>query len=247
MTKKQPKTPKIWIGTSGWSYEHWKDNFYPKGLPSAQWLNYFGEHFPTVEVNSSFYRTPSVTTVKNWFAQVPETFLFSIKANRTITHRKRLKDCADSVDFFYKSLRGLKGKTGPLLFQLPPFFPLNMERFTEFIALLDNTHQHVFEFRHPTWFTDEIYDLLSKKRIALCITDLNGKLTPEEITAPFTYIRLHGPRKAYQGSYGPTKLRTWKKKIDAWAKDTSVYCYFDNDEKGFAVQDAKYLQTLFKN
>lgn len=234
----------IQIGTSGWSYTHWKENFYPTGLKPPFWLKYYATNFLTVEVNTTFYHLPLKTTIQNWYKQVPEDFLFSIKASRYITHQKRLNDCRESVEILYKNIKGLKTKTGPILFQLPPSFQANHERLIEFTKNLDPNHQHVFEFRHPSWFTDETYELLSKKNIALCITDLNGKLTPEVLTADFTYIRLHGPKKAYSGSYGPIRLKKWKSKIEKWSSNTAVYCYFDNDEKGFAIQDAAYLKSL---
>lgn len=235
----------IHIGTSGWSYDHWKENFYPKGLKSREWLNYYSDFFSTVEVNSTFYHSPKESTIQSWYAQVPQEFLFSIKANRYITHLKRLNDCAESLEFFYKNIKDLKSKTGPILFQLPPSFKINKDRLVEFTHLLNDKYLHVFEFRHQSWYIDEIYELLSKKKIALCITDLNGSLSPEEITADFTYLRLHGPQKAYQGSYGKAKLKWWKKKIEKWSSNTSVYCYFDNDEKGFAVKDAGMLKSFF--
>lgn len=236
---------KIYIGTSGWSYNHWKENFYPKEIKSKEWLHYYSSVFSTVEINSTFYRLPSVSTINNWYDQVPNDFLFSIKASRYITHLKWLIDCEESIDFFYKITSGLKTKIGPILFQLPPSFKINKERFIEFIENLNMDYDHVFEFRHPSWFVDDIYELMQKRKIALCITDLNGKLSPEVITSHFTYIRLHGPKTAYQGSYGPSKLKLWKKKIENWGSDKSVYCYFDNDEKGYAIQDAKTLLDLF--
>jgi uncharacterized protein YecE (DUF72 family) len=237
---------KVFIGTSGWSYSHWKENFYPKGLKSKDWLNYYSTTFSTVEVNSTFYRLPLSSTVQNWNSQVPKNFLFAVKASRYMTHQKRLKDCEDAWVSFSKVMKNLKSKIGPILFQLPPSFKMDKDRLIEFMSCLNDEYEYVFEFRNATWFIDEIYELLSQKRIALCITDLNGHLSPEEITAHFTYIRLHGPKKAYQGSYGISKLKSWKRKIETWASKTSVYCYFDNDEKGFAIEDAKSLQDLLE-
>lgn len=242
MTKDLKHLPQIYIGTSGWSYAHWKENFYPQGLKSNQWLNHYSSVFSTVEVNTTFYHLPLISTIKNWHNQVPHHFLFSVKASRYITHQKRLIDCSESLNLFYKSLNGLKEKIGPILFQLPPSFKMNKDRLIEFISLLSNDYNYVFEFRHASWFNDDIYELLLKKGIALCITDLNGALSPEIITSHFTYIRLHGPHHAYQGSYGTKNLKLWKNKIENWVDKTSVYCYFDNDEKGYAIQDAKSLQ-----
>jgi uncharacterized protein YecE (DUF72 family) len=242
------KTPKaqVHIGTSGWSYKHWKENFYPKKLKTTDWLQYYGNAFETVEINSTFYHTPSISTVKKWHAQVPDKFAFSIKASRYITHRKRLHDCAESVDFFYQRIKPFGSKLGPILFQLPPSFKANKERLIEFIGLLSKEYKYTFEFRHSTWFADDIYEILAGNNIALCITDLNGTLSPQEITSDFTYLRLHGPKKAYIGSYGSVKLKSWKRKIDKWVdSSTSVYCYFDNDEKGYAIEDAKLLLSYY--
>ena len=234
---------KIYIGTSGWSYGHWKGNFYPEKLSQKKWLHFFADFLNTVEINSTFYHLPSEKSIQSWLSQVPTDFLFSIKASRYITHLKRLKDCQENVDYFFKTIAGLKDKLGPILFQLPPSFKMDTERLKEFLSYLNDDHRYVFEFRHPTWFVGEIYEILSTYKVALCITDLNGHLSPEEITTNFTYIRLHGPKKAYKGSYGEKKLLEWKKKIQQWAKQCSVFCYFDNDEKGYAIQDAQFLKT----
>lgn len=240
------RLPKIYIGTSGWSYTHWKENFYPKNLKSSEWLSYYSTSFKTVEINSTFYHLPKNTVVQKWYSLVSKDFHFSIKASRYITHLKRLEDCKESLNFFYGILKNFKAKLGPILFQLPPSFKLNKDRLIEFINQLSDDYKYVFEFRHPSWFCEEIYELLSNKNICLCITDLNGTLSPEKITADFTYIRLHGPKKAYQGSYSSSDLKLWKKKILKWSSEISVYCYFDNDEKGYAIQDAKTLKALLK-
>lgn len=235
---------KIYIGTSGFSYPHWKENFYPKGLSPKKWLDFYGESFPTVELNTTFYHLPFESTIDHWYAQVPKEFLFSIKASRYITHLKRLHECKESVNLLYDRIKDLKSKRGPVLFQLPPSFQMNKDLLEEFIKNLKRSRRSVFEFRHDSWYVDEIYELLEKNNIALCITDLNGKLSPEVLTADFTYLRLHGPKKAYVGSYG-VELKEWKRKIERYhSKDKSVFCYFDNDEKGFAIQDAKTLQAM---
>lgn len=243
MIKKPSLLTKVHIGTSGFSYNHWKENFYPKGLSSSKWLNYYSQAFSTVELNTTFYHLPLVSTVKNWHAQVSDDFLFSIKASRYLTHQKRLHDCKESINLFYQRIQDLHPKIGPILFQLPPSFKADKELLSEFIKNLKHSYLHVLEFRDESWFVDEIYELLKKHGIALCITDLNGKLSPEEFTTHFTYIRLHGPKKAYQGSYG-TKLKEWKSKIEKWSTKTSIFCYFDNDEKGYAIEDAKNLQEM---
>lgn len=241
---KKIKKPQVHIGTSGFSYDHWKENFYPKGLKNNEWLHYYSQVFPTVELNTTFYHLPSVSTVKNWYAQVGDNFLFSLKASRYITHMKRLHDCKESVDLFYQRMK-LKSKTGPILFQLPPSFKMDKDRLLDFIKNLKKSYLHVFEFRHDSWYNDEIYEILNKHKIALCITDWRGKLSPEELTADFTYIRLHGPQRTYKGFYGTQQLKKWKRKIENWSSKASVFCYFDNDEKGYAIQDAKTLQEMF--
>jgi uncharacterized protein YecE (DUF72 family) len=238
---------KIYIGTSGWSYEHWDENFYPKEIKSDQRLKYYCEHFDTVEINSTFYHAPSEQAVKHWMEQAPKQFTFSVKASQYITHRKRLNDAAESVDFFHSRMKLLEEKLGPILYQLPPSFKKNIERLQDFCNFLKKGQRYVFEFRHPSWFDEDIFQLLRKKHAAVCITDLKGHLSPEEVTADFTYIRLHGPKDAYSGLYGPKRLAVWKKKILEWTKaGIDVYCYFDNDEKAYAIQDARALRKSLK-
>lgn len=239
---------KIHIGTSGWYYKHWDDVFYPKEVKSTDRLHFYAAQFCTVEVNTTFYHLPSLETVKNWNDLVPKNFIFSIKASRYITHIKRLVDYEKSLPKFFESLKSIQSKLGPILFQLPPSFEKNAERLEAFLKHLKKDHNYTFEFRHPSWFDDEIYSLLKHYQAALCITDLGGSLSPEEITAKFIYIRLHGPKSAYQGYYGTKKLTIWKDKLLKWAHEgLSIYCYFDNDEKGYAIQDASELKKMIEN
>lgn len=237
----------IRIGTSGWYYKHWDEVFYPKEIKSSARLPFYAESFSSVEVNATFYRLPSEETVKNWFYQVPKDFIFSIKANQFITHRKRLKDPIESTANFFKIVSLLESKLGPILFQLPPSFQLNLDRLNEFTSQLPKEFKYAFEFRHESWYCSQTYEVLKNNHCALCITDLAGKLSPIEVTAPWTYIRLHGPKKAYQGSYSSKQILEWKERIEKWHNGrVQVFCYFDNDEKGFAIQDAKTLFTYFK-
>lgn len=232
----------VFIGTSGWFYDHWIGNFYPEDLKKEEWLHFFSGSCLTLEINTTFYHTPRESTVKNWYKQTPKNFRFSVKASGYITHRKRLHDCKNSLKYFFRSIKALKDKQGPILFQLPPSFKMNRERLEEFISHLESDHLYVFEFRHDSWYTEEIYSLLRAHNIALCITDLNHKQSPQVITASFTYLRLHGPKSAYKGSYSSQKLTSWKKQFQTWSrKGIAVYCYFDNDEKGYAIEDAKRL------
>lgn len=236
----------LYIGTSGWSYEHWNQIFYPKDIKSNQRLQYYGKHFDTVEINTTFYHLPKNTTINNWNNQVPKKFIFSIKASQYITHRKRLKDPSQTLTLFFERIKLLENKTGVILFQLPPSFKKNIERLEEFINHLDKDKRYTFEFRHESWFEEEVYSLLKKHNIALCITDWADKSFPEVMTADFAYVRLHGPQKTYQGFYGPKKLKEWKKKFLEWMEHKmDIYCYFDNDEKAYAIKDAYTLKKLF--
>lgn len=231
----------IHIGTSGWLYSHWDKVFYPKKVEK---LHYYADFFNTVEINSTFYHLPKASSVKNWKLRVGQTFTFAVKASQYITHRKRLIDCKEPLSLFYRRIHYLKNKLGPLLFQLPPSFKANPERLESFLKLLKKGHLYTFEFRHPSWYTEETYALLRKYQIALCITDITGEDSPLEVTSPFIYIRLHGP-KLYTGSYSTKDLQKWKKRILAWQKKGfSIWCYFDNDDKAYAVKDALRLMKM---
>lgn len=235
----------IHIGTSGWSYDHWKEIFYPKEVKSPERLHFFGGHFDTVEVNSTFYHNPSESTIKNWVKQVPKNFVFSVKANGYITHRKRLKDFEQSTVLFFEKVKLFGTKLGPILFQLPPSFKEDRERLEAFTSYLPMKYSYVFEFRHDSWFNEDVYKILRQRNISLCLTDIWGKLTPEVETADFMYVRLHGPKKAYQGKYSKKEIEEWQKRILRWQKENlDAYCYFDNDEKAYAVHDAKRLCGL---
>lgn len=235
----------IRVGTSGWFYPHWNEVFYPKGVRTPERLHYYSENFDTVEINSTHYVTPTESTLKNWHQQVPDDFLFSVKMHRFITHMKKLKNVDDSLPIFFQRTSLLKKKCGPVLIQLPPMLHADVERLKNFVKLLKKKYRYVLEFRHDSWYVEEVYEILRKHDIALCITDLKGKQSPEVMTTDFTYIRLHGPTKAaYAGEYGPKLLRNWSKKILTWQKKVDVFCYFDNDEKSFAVKDAKQLKKI---
>ena len=234
---------KIHIGASGWYYDDWNEVFYPKTLKKNERLHFYSNYFQTVEINSSFYHMPKEQVIKNWVDQVSDTFLFSVKASQYITHRKRLHEVEDSILFFFERISFFKNKIGPILFQLPPSFQINLERLDYFLDLLPSDKQCVLEFRHSSWYIEEVYEKLKRKNCALCITDLKGKLSPEILTANFTYIRLHGPKLAYAGSYGTRRLNNWKKKMEKWQETGAVFCYFDNTAKSDAIKDALWLKN----
>ncbi len=236
-------TGTIHIGTSGWAYAHWRGPFYPADLPDAKRLQYYCHHFRSVEINSSFYHLPGEHAVEQWRDSTPDDFLFAAKASRYITHMKKLKDPRQSVTAFFKRITLLDGKLGPILFQLPPRWRCNPERLESLLEILDPGRRYSFEFRDESWINDEILDLLKRYNAAFCIYELAGFRSPLHVTTDFVYIRLHGPGDAYQGSYDEQMLGEWSRQISDWSRqERDVYCYFDNDEKGYAVANAGTLQ-----
>jgi uncharacterized protein YecE (DUF72 family) len=235
----------IYIGTSGWSYEHWKGCFYPQSLPARDFLGYYQQHFNSVEINNTFYRLPDEHTFLHWYETVPDDFVFSVKASRYISHMKKLKDPAETVPPFMQQVRLLGSKLGPILFQLPPRWRCNPQRLQAFLHALPAGYRYVFEFRDSSWFTPQTCQLLQQYNAAFCIYELDSKLSPLEVTADFVYLRLHGPAAAYCGSYSAKALEGWAKKIMGWQEaGKQVYCFFDNDEAGYAVQNAIQLKTM---
>lgn len=233
------------IGTSGWNYDHWRGSFYPENLPRKDWLKFYSSKFNTVEINNSFYQLPSEKNILEWRKTVPLNFVFSIKASRYITHMKKLKDPEDALFTFINRIKILKNKSGPILFQLPPNWKFNKARITSFLNLLPEHFRYTMEFRNESWWNDDCFELLQKYRVAFCIYELAGKLTPKTITADFIYIRLHGPGDAYQGQYDSKTLSGWAGALHSWKdQGKTVYCYFDNDEKGYAAKDALSLQNM---
>ncbi len=241
------KKPKILIGTSGWHYKHWIGTFYPPKTKSNEQLPYYLKHFNTVELNNSFYRLPPPDFFTNWKNSVQDDFVFSVKASRYITHMKKLKDPIESTLSFFENVSYLGEKLGPILFQLPPFWNIDLKRFDEFISHLPKVYQYTFEFRNQSWYRDEVYTLLKKYNCAFCIYEIDYHLSPMEVTADFTYIRLHGPGGKYQGSYSDEILNDWATKCKIWANQgKQVYIYFDNDQYGFAAFNAKRLKELIE-
>ncbi|MDT7044079.1 DUF72 domain-containing protein [Candidatus Nitronereus thalassa] len=237
------KLGRIFIGTSGWHYPHWVGPFYPKTMPTSEFISYYSRHFHTVEINNTFYHLPSVETFEAWGKGTPKHFLFACKGSRFITHMKKLKDPEASVQKFFDAIQGLGPKLGPVLFQLPPRWKVNLERLESFLKVLPGNRPFAFEFRDESWLQQETYDLLRHYHAGLCLYHLAGKVTPIEVTADFVYIRLHGPGDAYQGSYQSSVLDAWARKCVMWINaGKDVYCYFDNDEHAYAVKNALALE-----
>lgn len=233
------------IGTSGWHYHHWKGPFYPGKLPDRSFLGYYKDYFETAEINSTFYRMPPRETFRQWQSAVPEDFVFAVKASRYITHMKKLKEPQQPLANFFAGIDALEDRLGPVLFQLPPGWKRNLDRLGEFIDALPQGYRYAFEFRNPDWFGKATEDVLAAKGAAFCIYHLKDILSPQPATADFVYIRLHGPAGAYAGKYDYDTLSIWAEKVSSWAEQgKDVFCYFDNDEKGYAVQNALTLKEI---
>lgn len=243
-----PAENRIHIGTSGWSYEHWLGPFYPPELGSGGRLAYYAERFTTVEINTSFYHLPSEKSLQGWRATVGEDFVFAVKASRYITHMKKLKEPETTLPPFLERIAALgPGRLGPILFQLPPKWRCNPDRLQRFLAYLPKAHRYAFEFRHPSWFGEEINELLARAGAAFCIYQIAGQLSPQTVTGDLVYIRLHGPDGAYQGSYPRETLVAWAAAVTGWAKEgKEVFCYFDNDQLGYAAENAAQLRDLIE-
>lgn len=238
---------RVRIGTSGWHYKHWRGCFYPEELKPSQYLSWYMRHFPTVEINNCFYRLPTEQAVESWREQTPDDFCFAVKGSRYLTHIKRLRDPDQGVETFLSRMGLLKWKLGPVLFQLPPNWHVDTERLETFLqALPAEKHPFIFEFRDPTWYRQDVYQLLRRYRVGLCLHDWGGERSPTEITADFTYIRFHGATGRYQGEYTDEMLAKWADLVDSWIpKLSDIYMYFNNDVGGHAIRNALTLQGWF--
>ena len=236
---------RVRVGCSGWNYDHWRNGvFYPPRLPPKRWLEYYAEWFDTVEVNATFYRLPRESAVAHWVASMPPDFLFAVKMSRYVTHVKRLRDLAASLDLFYARIAPLASspKFGPVLWQLPPTFRRDDARLAGALAKLPGG-RHCFEFRHESWFVDEVYDLLSAHDAALVIGDSpRFPFQTHELTADWTFIRFHHGRRGRGGNYSERELDEWAGRIAGWRRRADVYAYFNNDWKGFAPRNARGLK-----
>lgn len=240
---------RIIIGTSGWSYQSWRGPFFPREVMVKHHLRYYASQFITAELNGVFYRTPSLDAVRGWRDQTPQDFVFAWKASKFITHWKRLSDRSrNSLELIEERLDILGHKAGPVLFQLPARFEADADRLSSFIRLLNRKRRYAFEFRHASWYDDEIYKILRRHDIALCISDHHDAPAPWLATAKHVYIRGHGPGGTYKGHYSDTALKTWARAIAAWCRQRRViYVYFDNDQKSAAPADAARLRGVLRN
>ena len=206
-------------------------------------FEYYSKYFDTVEINNTFYQLPKQQTFKNWHKQAPKNFLYTVKANRYITHIKRLKDPQEPLRRFFESTKLLKENLGPILYQLPPNFHKDLDRLKAFIKLLPKKRLAVFEFRHESWFSEDTYELLNQFGVSFCIHDLVGVPTPRVITGSIIYVRFHGPTGRYAGSYSKSALQSWANWLKENIKEVhNVYFYFNNDNNAYAVNNAKTLK-----
>jgi uncharacterized protein YecE (DUF72 family) len=237
------------IGTSGWHYQHWAGRYYPEGLQSSQRLKWYTRDFDTVELNNTFYQLPRESAVDAWREATPADFRFAVKGSRFITHMIKLKDPARALNNFFAPVEHLRRRLGPILWQLPPRWNVNVERLEEFLRSLPRNHRYAFELRNESWMTDQVLALLQRHNAAFCIYELAGYTTPVELTANWSYIRLHGPTRAkYQGKYSRRQLASWAKRIESWrSRLEAVYVYFDNDDSAYAVENAMTLRQLLSS
>jgi uncharacterized protein YecE (DUF72 family) len=237
---------RIRIGCSGWNYASWKDEFYD-GKPAREWLRHYAIFFDTVEVNNTFYRLPKRQSVANWVLQSPPGFLFTIKASRYLTHIKRLNDLGPGLERLYACIQPMREspKMGPVLWQLPPSFRRDDDRLGAALERLAGTKErHCFEFRHPSWFTDEVYALLREHRAALVIGDRPEvkKFQAQVFTTDWTFVRFHYGSKGRRGNYSERELEEWAQRFESWSREVEVLAYFNNDWEVFAVRNALWLK-----
>jgi uncharacterized protein YecE (DUF72 family) len=236
-----------YVGCSGWNYKHWRGRFYPLEFPQRRWFEHYCGLFSTVELNNSFYRLPSAQTMRQWESQAPDGFVYAVKANRFLTHMRKLKDCKIPLERFLRRARLLKTHLGPILYQLPPRWKLNSERLQQFLHLLPKDIKHVFEFRDPTWFVPEIRSLLSQYGASFCCHDMPGLDVPRWVTGEVVYVRFHGSDAKYQGCYPRRTLTEWSEWLRLQHGGRKiVYAYFNNDAEAHAVKDALKLQRILQ-
>jgi uncharacterized protein YecE (DUF72 family) len=249
--KKFTAMSQSFVGTSGWTYSSWKGAFYPEDLPSHRYLEFYARAFDTTEVNYSFYHLPRPTTYEKWAAQVPEDFVFAVKASRFITHIKRLIDVEEAWSKFLKNALSLGNHLGPVLFQFPASFHCDLSRLSVFLEMARRLAPEayplrlVFEFRHPSWFSDETYRLLKGHNAALCIADSPDYPRQDLVTADFVYLRFHGRTRLFASSYTEAELAEEARKIEGYLREgLDVFAYFNNDAEGYAVENARMLRRL---
>ncbi len=233
-----------YIGCSGYHYDDWKGKFYPEDLEKKKWLEYYSEHFNTVEINNTFYQIPEKKTLKEWVSITPDDFRFAVKGSRYITHMKKLKDPGEHLKKFYDGIKPLRKKTDVILWQLPGNLHKNKEKLENFCKILDKDFRNVIEFRHTSWFNDEIYDLLAEYDVMTCSLSAPGDL-PEVLVdrTKSVYLRFHGKEEWYKYDYSREELKKWVERLKK-SKAKDYYVYFNNDHEAHSTENAMTLKEL---
>jgi len=232
------------LGCSGYFYWGWKGRFYPKDLKPKEWLSYYSKFFNTVEINSTFYNFPRTSNLRRFYRETPENFLISVKMNRAITHMKKFRDTEDMVRNFYEVIReGLREKIGCVLFQLPPSFRYSEESLERILSQLDPSFRNVVEFRHESWWREEVYERLREEEVIFC--SVSSPKLPEDLieTSDTVYIRFHGKEGWYRYNYSEGELKLWAEKIRK-SSAREVFVYFNNDYNAYAPYNCLKLMEL---
>ena len=235
------------MGCSGWEYKHWRGDFYPLDVPKTRWFDHYAARFDTVEINNTFYRLPEQSTFAAWAARAPARFTFAIKASRFLTHMKKLKDPEEPLDRLFSRMRPLRKHLGPVLYQLPPGWKLDRERLEHFLQALPKGVRHVFEFRDPSWYAEDVKEMLARHGVSLCLHDMRGSASGRERVGPVVYVRFHGASGHYSGGYPDDRLREWAGWLNAQRADgADVFAYFNNDVGGHAPRNAVTLRRFME-
>lgn len=232
---------KFWVGTSGFQYAEWKGNFYPEDLPAAKMLPFYAERLPTSEINYTFHRIPAPKTIDNWKALTPDNFRFALKAPQKITHWSKLRDCADTLRYFHDVISALDAKLGPVLFQLPPNFKKDTVVLGDFLNGLPDGMRSAFEFRHESWFTDDIWEVLKSHNAALCINETEDFAAPRVATTDYGYLRLR------REDYTSADVQCWanfgREQSGSWRE---VFVYFKHEEAGIGPKLAMQMMEMLR-
>lgn len=235
----------IHVGCSGWVYKHWKGGFYPPDLPQKRWFERYSGEFDTVEINASFYRPPLASTFDGWREKAPQGFRYAVKANRFLTHLKKLVGCEEQVDAFIDLARRLGPTLGPILYQLPPSLRKDLSRLDAFLALLPSELEHVVEFRHASWYDDEVLALLERHGAGFVAHDLAGLISPRWASGRTAYVRFHGTGGKYWGRYSEDQMAHWAGWLrEQQALGRTAWAYFNNDIHEHAIEDARTLKRM---
>jgi len=235
------------IGCSGWIYKHWRGLFYPQGLPVKHWFAHYAAEFATVEINNSFYRLPKPETFDGWRGQAPQGFRYAVKAHRYITGAKKLKDCEEPVGNIMAPIRRLGPTLGPVLYQLPPRFRLNLDRLERFLEIVPRDVTNIFEFRDASWYDDRVFAALERAGAGFCSHDMPGSKSPRLAIGPAAYVRFHGGEGKYWGRYSDECLLDWTDWLLDQARQGRERSWPDlNDAEAHAVHDARTLQAMVR-